>query len=94
MEFLSTFLPIVLYFLASVLLILLIILSLKLIIVINKVENLTDDATKKLKSLNSIFRVIDNFTDRIALINDRIVMTITSLLSRVFNRKRKDDNNE
>ena len=94
MEFLSMFLPIVLYFLASILLIILIVLSLKIIKVMNKLEVLTDDISRKVSSLNSFFNVIDNFTDKISLISDKMVVMATSLLSKIFGKKRKDDKDE
>lgn len=94
MESLNLFLPIVLYILAAILLVILIILSLKFIRVIDKMEALADDVGNKLKTLNAFFNVIDSFTDKISIVSDKMVMMATSVLSKIFRKKRKDDKNE
>ena len=59
-------LPIILYVLGSILLVVLIILGIKLIITMNKIENVVDDINTKDKSLNGLFSVIDMTTDMLA----------------------------
>jgi len=85
-------LPIILYILGSILLIVLIILGIKLIVTMNKIENVVDDINGKVKSLNGFFSMIDNTADKLALLSDRFVDTITSLIKRIFMRKEKKDN--
>ena len=80
-------LTIVLYVLGSILLVVLIILGIKLIITMNKIEDVVDDINAKVKSLNGLFSVIDFTTDKLAMLSDRVVDTITSLIKRVFKRK-------
>ena len=55
----AEFLPIVLYILGSILLVVLIILGVKLIITMNKIENVVDDINTKVKTLDGFFSVID-----------------------------------
>ena len=86
------FLPALLYILGSILLVVLIILGIKLIITMNKIENVVDDINGKVKSLNGFFSVIDYTTDKLALLSDRFVDTITSLIKKIFVRKEKKDN--
>ena len=86
------FLPVLLYSLGSILLVVLIILGIKLIITMNKIENVVDDINGKVKSLNGFFSMIDYTTDKLALLSDRFVDTITSLIKKIFVRKEKDDN--
>ena len=85
-------LPLVLYFLGSILLVVLIILCVKLIVTMNKIENVVDDINGKVKSLNGFFSVIDFTTDKLALLSDRFVDTITSLIKKIFVRKERNDN--
>ena len=82
-------LPIILYVLGSILLVVLIILGIKLIITMNKIENVVDDINGKVQSLNGFFSVIDYTTDKLALLSDRFVDTITSIIKKIFVRKEK-----
>jgi len=80
-------LPIILYVLGSVLLVVLIILGIKLIITMNKIENVVDDINTKVKTLDGFFSVIDFTTDKLAMLSDRVVETISSFIRRLFVRK-------
>lgn len=99
MEFLSEFLPIIIYILLIIFLIIGIILSVKFIITLNKVEKVVDDVNEKVKTLNGFFHVIDYTTDKIALATDKVVEGISGLVNKLlFSKKKKkiekDDNNE
>ena len=87
-------LPLVLYFLGSILLVVLIILGVKLIITMNKIENVVDDISNKVKSLNGLFSIIDTTTDKLALISDRVVDVVSMIIRRVFKRKEESESNE
>ncbi len=85
-------LQVILYILGSILLIVLIILGIKLIITMNKIENVVDDINVKVNKLNGLFSIIDLTTDKLALLSDKLVDGISSLVRKVFSRKkRKDD---
>ena len=84
-------LSIILYALGSILLIVLIILGIKLIITMNKIEKITDDINGKLKSLNGFFSIIDFTTDKLATITDKFVDGVTSLIRRLFNKKKEEE---
>ena len=84
-------LSIILYILGSILLIDLIILGIKLIITMNKISEITDDISTKLKSLNGFFSVIDFATDKLATITDKFVETVTSLIRRIFRQKKEEE---
>ena len=86
------FLPIVLYSLGSILLVVLIILGIKIIITMNKIEDVVDDINDKVKSLNGFFSIIDYTTDKLALFSDKFVDVVSSLIKKIF--VRKEDNNE
>lgn len=87
-------LPIILYVLGSILLIVLIILGVKLIITMNKIENVVDDINNKVKTLDGFFSVIDFTTDKLAMLSDKVVDTITLFIKKVFRRKEDGNNNE
>ena len=81
------FLPIILYVLGSILLVVLIILGVKLINTMNKIDSIVNDINGKMKSLNGFFSVIDFTTDKLAMLSDRVVETISSFIRRLFVRK-------
>jgi len=89
-------LQIILYILGSTLLVVLIILGIKLIITMNKINLVVDDVNKKVKSLDGLFSVIDMATDKLALLSDRMVDTITLLIKKLFKPKnrKEDETNE
>lgn len=84
-------LSIILYILGSILLIVLIILGIKLIITMNKITEITDDISTKLKSLNGFFSIIDFTTDKLATITDRFVEGVTSLIRKIFKGKKEEE---
>lgn len=84
-------LPIILYILGSILLVVLIILGIKLIITMNKIDNVVDDISGKMASLNGFFSVIDFTTDKLAMISDKAIDGITSLIRKIFNRKKEEE---
>ena len=90
----EAFFSTMLYMLGSILLIVLIILGIKLIITMNKIENVVDDISRKVKSLDGLFSVIDMTTDKLAMLSDRIVDVVSSLIRKVFKRKGEEINNE
>ncbi len=85
------FLPMILYILGSILLVVLIILGIKMIGTMNKIDEIADDISTKLKSLNGFFSVIDFTTDKLATITDKVVDGVTALINRMFRRKKKEE---
>ena len=88
---------IILYLLGSILLVVLIILGIKLINTMNKIQNVVDDINKKVDSFDGLFSIIDNTTDKLALLSDKMVDGVTFLLKKIFKprkRKEEDDLNE
>jgi len=87
----NSVLPMILYILGAILLVILIILGIKLIIVMNKVDNVVDDLTVKVNSLNGFFSIIDFTTDKLSLITDKFVDYSTALISKIFKKGKEDD---
>lgn len=90
----ADFLPILLYVLGSILLVVLIILGIKLIITMNKIEIVVDDITKKVKSLDGLFSIIDMTTDKLAMLSDRVVDAVSLFIKKIFKRKENEIKNE
>ena len=88
---LNEVLPIILYILGSILLGILIVLGIKLINVMNKMEQVVDDINTKVSSLNGVFSIIDATTDRLALLSDRMVDGISLIIRKLFAKKKKKD---
>ncbi len=87
-------LPFLLYILGSILLVVLIILGIKLIITMNKIEKVVDDINVKVNKLDGLFSLIDQTTDRLSHVSDIIINGISSVVYKIFKKKRKDDYNE
>ena len=100
LEFLNSFLPIVIYALLIALIILLIIISSKAIKTMNKVDSIVDDVDDKVQSLNDFFYVVDSATDKIALMSDRVIDIVTGVIHKITSvrkrksRKREEENEE
>lgn len=92
MEFLLQFLPIIIYILLIIILVIGIILGIKSISTLNKVEKVVADVNEKVQSLNGIFNIIDFTTDKIALVTDKVVDTVSGFFTKLFiSKKRKGE---
>ena len=89
MEFLLTFLPVVIYFLLIALLVIGIILGIKLIKTMDKVDKIVDDVNDKIESLDSMFNIIDFASEKIATISDKVIDVVGSLISKLWFKKSK-----
>ena len=89
MDFLSTFLPIIIYLLLICLLIVGIILGLRLIRTLNRVDKVVDDVNNKVKTLDSFFSIVDFTTDKISAMSDWVVEALSSLFTRTFRRRKR-----
>jgi len=94
METLAGVLPILMYILGSILLVVVIILGIKLIQTIDRANALLDDLEQKSKSLNWIFSVVDNFSNAIAVVGDRVVDGVTGMISSFFHKRKKKKDEE
>ncbi len=88
MDFWLSFLPIVIYFLLIIILVIGIIIGIKMIMTLNKVEEVVEDVNKKVQTLNGFFHIIDYTTDKISLATDRVVESITGLINKIIRKKR------
>lgn len=82
-------LPIFINILLIILIVIGIILGIKLIITIDKVENLVDDVAKKVKTLDSIFSIFDLVSNKLTFVTDKIGTIITNLIEKISNHKKE-----
>jgi len=81
-EFLQTFLPLVIYVLLIVLLIVGIILGIRLIHTLDKVDRVVDDVNDKVRTLDGLFNVVDIVSDKVSLVTNKVVDGIGGLFGR------------
>lgn len=93
-EFLNVALPIVLYIVAIIVLIIMMVLGIKLIGILDKVDRVVDNIEDKVNSLNVAFSLIDKTTDSLVNIGNTVVGAVSSLASKVFNKKKFRDEEE
>lgn len=90
---------ILVYILLIVLLIIAIILGIKLIFTLNKVDELVDDVTEKVRSLDKVFQIVDTVSDKVNGFLESIIGFATNGIKKVFKKKNKkiegeDEENE
>lgn len=91
MELASQLLPIILYTLLSILVVFVIVFFYKMIITIDKTNNVLDDIYVKVHKLDNFFEIIDRSADTISMVTDKVSSIISSSIFKFFKRKRKDD---
>lgn len=80
-------LPIVIYFLLIVLLVVAIWIGIKLIITMNKVDDILEDISEKAKSLDKLFNIIDFATDIVSMVSDTVINFVSSAFSKIFKKR-------
>ena len=91
MDFLNVLLPVLLYVFGIILLIVLIILGIRMIQLLDKVDRVIDNVEAKVNSFNGFFEVLDKTGYGISLIGDKIVTIFTELISKIFNKNKKEE---
>lgn len=86
---------VILYMLGCILLIVLIILAVKALKTIGKIDHLVDDVQEKSNKMNGVFDFVDSTADLVNGFTDKIVSGVTGLITKLFEKKDKgEDNNE
>ncbi len=83
-----SFLQIMLYVLGAGLLFALIILVIKLIYSVNRINYLLDNIERKMRTVDKAFTAVDRVVDALSLASDRFVDGLTSIVSKVFKKKK------
>ena len=93
MEFLTSFLPILLYVVAIVVLVVLVVLGIRLIKVIDKVDKLVDNVEEKINTFNGALSMVKSAADGISSLSETVVYTVSTAVSKLVNKftKNKED---
>ena len=91
MIFLDVVLPVILYIVAIILLIVLIFVGLRLIKILDKVDRVVDNVEEKINTFDSALSVMKRTADGIANISDSFIFGISSTISKVFRKFKKED---
>lgn len=93
MDFLSQFLPIIIYILLIVLIIIGIVLGIKLIVTIDKAQDVIDDAKNKIDTLNGFFNILENTSGKIYFVYEKVSDVLGKVIDKILfrNKERNDD---
>lgn len=82
---------IVLYISLIIFVISMTVLVIKLITTVNKTNYLVENLTKKAKSLDNLFNVIDFTTNKFNQVGELIVGSLTGLVKKIFGSKEREE---
>ena len=91
MEFLSQFLPIIIYILLIIVIVVGIVLGIKLIITIDKVNNLVYDVQDKVSKVTPLFEAFGFISDKMSGVVTTVVGAIQNLITNLFIRNKKEE---
>ena len=91
MDVLNAILPVLLYIFGIILLIVLIILGIRMIQVLDKVDRVVDSVEEKVNSFNGFFDILDKTGYSISMIGDKIIGLFSGIISKIFNKNKKDE---
>ena len=82
-------LTIIIYVLLIILIIVAIGIGIKLIITLGKVNDLLDDVTEKVHSLDRVFEIVDTFNNKMSQVGDAVVGFVSGGIKRIFKDRKK-----
>ncbi len=57
---------------------------------LNKVDKILDEVDNKMKSMDSLFSIVDKINDLYAIINERVFSLVTTGISKLFEKKKEE----
>lgn len=84
MEFLSQFLPIIIYFLLIIIIVVGIVLGIKLIITIDKVLKVVDDINDKVERVTPLFNTLGMVSDKVNGVLTTAFSAVENLICKLF----------
>lgn len=91
---LNELLTIILYLALIVLVIVFIVLGIRLMHTLKKIDVILDDVNNKMSKVDGVFNIIDMTTDYATSIGDKIIGTISNIISTLMGRKKGNDEDE
>lgn len=86
--------PVILYFCLIILVIVATILGIKFIITMNKINNILDNVEGKVNQLNGVFNIVDNISDAVTTVSEKIAGFIYDKIGNLVEKKKGKDDNE
>jgi len=87
-------LQIVIYVLLIILIAVAIVIGIKLIGTLNRVDALVDDVSKKVKTLDKVFEIVDAFNNKMSELGDTVIGFVSGGIRRLFKNRKKDNYDE
>ncbi len=87
-------LTMIIYALLIVLIVVAIIIGIRVIITLHKVDDLLEDVTAKVHSLDRVFEIIDIFNDKMSMLGDSVVGFVSGGIRRIFKDRKKSVSEE
>ena len=87
-------LTIIIYVLLIILIMVAITIGIKLIITLSKVNDLLDDVSEKIHSLDRVFEIVDTFNDKMSRVGDAVVGFVSGGVKRIFKNRKKANKEE
>jgi len=84
----------IIYALLIVLIIIAIMIGIRIIVTLHKVDDLLDDLTAKVHSLDRVFEIVDVFNDKMSSIGDAVVGFVSGGIKRIFKDRKKSVSEE
>lgn len=91
--FLQT-LPVIIYVLLIILIVVLIVFMFKAFNILKKIDTTIDDVNAKMNKLNGVFNIVDRSADAINMLTDKMIVSITTGITKLFKRKKKKQEEE
>ena len=77
-------LTMIIYALLIILIVVAILIGIRVIVTLHKVDDLLDDVTTKVHSLDRVFEIVDTFNDKMSLVGDAVIGFISGSVKRIF----------
>lgn len=88
------FLLMIVCILSSILLVVLIVLGIKLINTVSRVDSFIAELEIRIRKFDKMLNLVDNVTDGMALVSDKIVDSIAFCINKMFVKKNKKGDEE
>lgn len=84
-------LTVIIYVLLIILIMVAIVIGVKLIMLLNKVDLLVDDVTKKVKTFDRMFEIVDVFNNKMSALGETVVGFLSGGIKKLFKSRKKHD---
>jgi len=81
---------IIIYSLLAILLVVLIVFVIRLFSTLSRVNQTLDEVNSKVEKLSGLFNIIDNTTDYLSVMSDKIIDKVANAISNLFGKKHKE----